>query len=70
MMGYYADQSKGFAIATKGLVTDNELHETLKKTGTSYNSPLLNETVIGGAILTGVYGYIFYKILQSLNNPN
>ena len=69
-MGYYADQSKGYAIATKGLVTDLELHETLKKTGTTYNSPVINETVIGGVILSGVYGYIFYKLLSSLNNPN
>jgi hypothetical protein len=52
------------------LVTDFELHEALKSSSTTYNVPLINETVIGGVVMTGVYGYVIYKLLQNLNNPN
>jgi cell division protease FtsH len=70
MVGYYADPAKGFALATKGLVREEELHTALKESNTTYDAPLINETVVAAAVMSGVYSYVIYKLIQSMNNPN
>jgi hypothetical protein len=63
MVGQYADPSKGYAIATKGLVNDADLSKALRSSGTTYDAPLINEAVLGGIVMAGVYSYVLYKLI-------
>lgn len=64
--GQYKDPSLGYCIGTKPLTKDDEMIQKLIESNTKYDTPLLNETVVGGLILTGIYSYVLYKVVRGM----
>jgi hypothetical protein len=66
VFGRFKDSSLGYCIGTKPLIRNEEIIQKLINTNTQYDTPLMNETVIGGLILSGLYSYILYKVFRGM----
>ena len=67
MMCRFKSAGKEYAIANRTLYEDRAILETLATTGTTYSSTMINENMIGMGILLGVYSYVCYKLISSMN---
>jgi hypothetical protein len=48
------------------MIKDEELLSALNKSKTTYNAPFFNDALIGWSVMAGLYGFLLWKLVQSM----